>query len=254
MLRTFIKGYMQKPTTQQRLKAREKPDQNPILLQSWLELLFLHWTYDPEKLQSFLPKGLYVDTYNGLGYVGIVPFFMNDIKPAFFGTRIRGVNFYEMNVRTYVHDDQGNPGVWFFSLDASSRLAVMIAKTFFHLPYFYSDFKEILNEETGWIDYNCSRSNKLKSSYLYKRGALQGIAEQESLEFFLLERYLLFSKDKKGTVHKGRVHHAPYKIYESEVATWDANPFEWNGLGPIHTPPVHQMIATEVNVNIYSLV
>ncbi len=244
---------MQKPTFEQRLKAREKPEQKPVLLQSWLELLFLHWTYDPEKLQPFLPKGLYVDTYNGMGYVGIVPFFMSDIKPAIFGTRLPGINFYEMNVRTYVYDEQGNPGVWFFSLDANNYFAVKIAKTFFHLPYYNSDFKVSQNNETGWIDYNCTRSGKSKASYLYKRNSLQGIAEYESLEFFLLERYLLFAADKKRTIYKGRVHHAPYQIYDSEVAKLDAHPLEWNSLGIITTPPVHQMVAAAVNVNIYSL-
>ncbi len=248
-----IKKYMQKPTFEQRLIAREKPELKPVLLQSWQELLFLHWTYDPEKLQTFLPEGLYVDTYNDIAYVGIVPFFMRDIKPAFFGTRLPGVNFYEMNVRTYVHDEQGNPGVWFFSLDANNRLAVQIAKTFFHLPYYYSDFKVSKNKETGWVDYNCTRPKNSTASYIYKGNALRGIAEHGSLEFFLLERYLLFCTDKKGTIYNGRVHHAPYQIYDSEVAKWDTHPLEWNGLGIIKTPPVHQMIAATVNVSIYSL-
>lgn len=38
-------------------------------------------------------------------------------------------------VRTYVHHDGRNPGVWFFSLDVANRLAVWIARTFWHLLY-----------------------------------------------------------------------------------------------------------------------
>ena len=33
-------------------------------------------------------------------------------------------NFHELNVRTYVHAG-GRPGVWFFSLDAASSIAVI---------------------------------------------------------------------------------------------------------------------------------
>ena len=41
----------------------------------------------------------------------------------------------ELNLRTYVHDDSGNAGVWFFSLDCNQPLAVEIARRAFHLPY-----------------------------------------------------------------------------------------------------------------------
>jgi uncharacterized protein len=60
------------------------------------------------------------------------------------GLRLRGVppapylsGFLELNVRTYVSAD-GKPGIWFFSLDASSRLAVAAARRTYHLPYFHA--------------------------------------------------------------------------------------------------------------------
>ena len=42
--------------------------------------------------------------------------------------------FPELNVRTYVVAEN-RPGVWFFSLDAPSRLAVELGRRLFHLPY-----------------------------------------------------------------------------------------------------------------------
>ena len=48
-------------------------------------------------------------------------------------------NFLELNLRTYVRDRSGNPGVWFYSLDANQSLAVAIARRFFHLPYIFAE-------------------------------------------------------------------------------------------------------------------
>ena len=47
-------------------------------------------------------------------------------------------SFHETNVRTYVHRAGCDPGVWFFSLDAANRLAVLAARTTFHLPYYHA--------------------------------------------------------------------------------------------------------------------
>ena len=46
--------------------------------------------------------------------------------------------FYEINVRTCVHLDGTEPGIVFFSLDASSTLAVLGGRWFWGLPYYRS--------------------------------------------------------------------------------------------------------------------
>ena len=102
---------------------------------AWRDLLFLHWRVDPERIQRTLPPGLTVDVFDGAAYVGIVPFFMCDIRPRGLPAMPGLSNFMELNVRTYVHDAQGTPGVWFYSLDCNSRLTVWGARRFFHLPY-----------------------------------------------------------------------------------------------------------------------
>lgn len=238
------------PTLEQRLRVREKPPLSPFFFQDWNELLFLHWVFDPTVLQAKLPKGLTIDTYDEKAYVGIIPFFMDNIKPALFGRTFPGINFYEMNVRTYVYDEEGTPGVWFFSLDASNWFAEKAGRHLFHLPYVYSQFE--VNRQENSIDYQCIRSND-KASYHYKRGTLIGPATPETLEFFLLERYVLFSVDKHGQLYKGLVHHEPYQMYAPEVTAWNDQPLIWNGLMPLESNPVHQIISKGVRVNIYSL-
>ena len=102
------------PSPEQRDFMRSYPEgELPVMYQRWEKLLFLHWEMDPEVIQSTLPSGLYVDNYEGKAYVGIVPFYMRGIRPRGFPAIPYLSNFLECNVRTYVHDENGVPGVWF---------------------------------------------------------------------------------------------------------------------------------------------
>ncbi len=106
--------------------------------QSWDHLLFLHWVLSPARIQETLPPGLWVDCHDGQAYLGIVPFFMMRIRPNGLPSVPYLSHFLECNVRTYVHDEQGTPGVWFYSLDTNRWLAHWIARNFFKLPYYCS--------------------------------------------------------------------------------------------------------------------
>lgn len=236
------------PTLDQRLAQRQKPDHiHPVLLQSWHHLLFLHWKCEPEKLQAILPAGLFIDTFQNNAYLGIVPFFMDDIKPALFGS-LPGLNFYELNVRTYVYDREGIPGVWFFSLDASNWLAVQIAKSWFHLPYQYATFE--VSQETC-IDFTCRRMGHAPARFSYRFQKESSLADPGTLEFFLIERYILFAMDKSGRHFKGQIYHQPYPLSTVEDLRWDTTPFIWNNLPEIESAPDHIVASSGVNVLIY---
>ena len=106
--------------------------------QTWSELLFAHYPISLDILRKLVPDALPLDSHNGMGWIGVVPFRMS-------GVRLRGLppipgtdRFPELNVRTYVKLDD-KPGVYFFSLEAANLLAVMGAKTTYHLPYWYAD-------------------------------------------------------------------------------------------------------------------
>ena len=102
------------PDAAQRLAARELPAGSPVMFQQWRDLLFLHWEYPATAIQVTLPEGLFVDTFGGKAYLGVVPFFMGNIRPRFLPA-VPGISdFMEMNLRTYVHDRAGMPGVWFY--------------------------------------------------------------------------------------------------------------------------------------------
>lgn len=122
--------------------------------------------------------------------------------------------FLETNIRTYVRHKNGTTGVWFLSLDAAHRLAVWIARRFWHLPYFYS--RLALMKTKGGIQYMGRRpdgSGTYEVEAILEEADLR-TAEPDTLDHFLLERYLLFAAANDGRMRVGQVHHAPYQ-YQS---------------------------------------
>ena len=238
------------PTLEQRIAMQSPPDQMPIMKQNWRELLFLHWKYPSSVLQSLVPKGLFIDTFQDEAYIGIVPFLMRDVKPIFFGS-LGGSNFCELNLRTYVYDENGIPGVWFFSLDANHWLSVQMATIFFHLPYHYSTMSA--QKSNDFIDYFCSRGEGETTVFSYKQTKTLGKAVPETLEFFLIERYLLYAANSSGKIYKGRIHHKPYELSEVVVKTWDESVLTWNGIAKTGRAPDHLIFSKGVDVQAYPI-
>ena len=125
------------PSVVERLAARERPAGSPVMYQSWGNLLFAHWEVSAGALRKHIPRRLEIDTHEGRAYVGVTPFKLWGVRPVFTPPLPLVSEFLEINVRTYVHLD-GVPGVWFFSLDANSAVAVAGARALFRLPYFHS--------------------------------------------------------------------------------------------------------------------
>lgn len=223
------------------------------MFQSWRNLLFLHWTYPEAVIQATLPKGLFVDTYAGQAYLGIVPFFMRNVRPRFLPA-VPGIsNFMEVNLRTYVYDQAGTPGVWFYSLDANQPWAVEIARRCFHLSYEYAEMKAHCTAE-GRIRYESRRTgpqaNGTRCLFDYAPGKDLPQAAPNSLEFFLVERYRLFSSAPDG-LRRGAVFHEPYPLCRAEVTAWDENLLSLNGFAPTNRPPDHVIMSRGVDVTIF---
>lgn len=249
---------MSTPTNQQRLDACQPPhDQSHVMYQSWKELLFLHWQIDPAVIQATLPPGLTVDTFGGNAYLGIVPFYMCNIRPRFLPA-VPGISdFLEMNVRTYVHDAQGRPGVWFYSLDANQKLAVRVARKFFNLPYFDAKMTASMNGLT--VNYHSQQKDSHETaSYQYtptEPAASTSAPEYSgSLEFFLTERYYLFAyNQKKQQLYSGRVHHNAYPLHQVEVNQYSDYPIKLAGFDQPCRAPDHALMSRGVDVKIYPL-
>ncbi|GAB4162028.1 MAG: YqjF family protein [Candidatus Promineifilaceae bacterium] len=244
---------MSLPTLADRRVWREEPRQRkPVMFQKWRDLLFLHWQVEPALIQATLPPGLFVDTFAGSAYLGLVPFFMCDIRPRLLPA-VPGIsNFLETNIRTYVYDKNGTPGVWFYSLDASQWLAVFVARTFFKLPYYHARMKAV--RAAGMIQYETRRRNTRAraSVFHYQPQDKLSQAEPGTLEFFLVERYILFAETRSGLAC-GQVYHTPYPIQPVNVSQWDDALLEQAGFARPQRPPDHVLMSPGVNVKIYAL-
>lgn len=241
------------PTLEQRLALRERPNGSPVMRQTWAGLLFAHWPVDPALIAARLPPGLHVDTYDGQAWLGVVPFFMERVRPVGLPPLPWLSWFMELNLRTYVHDDSGNAGVWFFSLDCNQPLAVEIARRAFHLPYEHAVMRQV---RTGnRIEYHSRRKapGALDAEYGYTVPTATRAAEAGSLEWFLVERYLLFSATPAGKIFQGRVHHAPYQIATASCEPLSTEPLRLNRFPVPVEPPASILTAAPVEVTIYPL-
>jgi len=241
-------------------RLRDHPKRRVVMRQRWEELLFLHWEMNPDLIQATLPSGLEVDTMDGKAYLGLVPFFMRGVRPSFLPT-VPGISdFMECNLRTYVVGPEG-PGVWFYSLDCNQVIAVELARTCFHLSYYHAEMSS--TRQGDWVDYNTKRlyksslrHNEKLSRYRYRAEPKQqpGMAELGGLEFFQVERYLLYAANfRKNILYSGRVWHEPYQVAPAEVDVLDDHLVEVAGFNKLERPPEHLHYSQGVSVEIFGL-
>lgn len=218
--------------------------------QSWRDLLFVHWEVPLEALRPLLPARLSVDTFEGRAYVGMVPFVMKDIRPAWL-PRVMAQNFLETNLRTYVHLDGEGPGVWFFSLEASSLLAVMAARLGWSLPYHHARMS--LERQGDRIDYrSVRRSDGAEVTVSWTPGAMLGPSTPGTVEHFLLERYLLYA-ERRGQLFAGQVHHEAYPAREVELHGLEESLAEAAQLPGYDAPPAFVHACDGVDVEMFAI-
>ncbi len=236
-----------------------EPDQQVVMYQNWHHLLFLHWEIPPAELQALVPAGLTVDTFEGKAYVGLIPFTVTGARPILTPPLPMVSNFHEINVRTYVHHNGSNPGVWFFSLDASSSVAVAAARALYKLSYLraamdFSATDDPLPEITFQSRRDDPRGPMPANAHL-RYAPADGVitpAAVGTLEHFLMERYILYAQDQDHQLYRARVHHQPYPIQRVEVShldetlVWAAGVRRADGVALRH-------YVREVNVKVYRL-
>ena len=241
------------PTLQQRLIERTRPDGPVVMFQRWEHLLFLHWRYDVATVQALLPPGLMVDAWNDSAWVGLVPLFMRDVRPRFVPPVAMLSDFLELNLRTYVYDSLGRPGLYFFSLDCNQAIAVETARRLLHLRYEHAEIEAAAGVD-GWVNFESQRAETvLKSHFRYRAFGPAAEAVEDTLDFFLVERYRLFASDANGErLNTIRVCHAPYKIHAAEVTEWGDAVLRLAGLAPPERQPDHVCAANTVEVEVFA--
>lgn len=205
------------------------PSAHWTMTQRWNDLLFAHWPVPAAEIAPLIPPDLRVDTFDGSAWVGVVPFWMDQIHTRGLPV-IPGANrFPELNLRTYVRESHSNmSGVYFFSLDAGNPLAVAAARTIYKLPYYWAKMRieHIGNREFLYTSER--RFAKPPARFRARYRSLGEAADKQGLEQFLTERYALYTADRGGAIFKGEVHHLPWPLERAEAE------FEVNELPAAH--------------------
>jgi uncharacterized protein YqjF (DUF2071 family) len=187
-----------------------------VMTQTWHSLLFAHWRVDPAELRPRVPAAFELDVFGGQAWVGIVPFYMTNVAPRGVASMPWLSRFPELNVRTYVHVGD-RPGVYFFSLDAGSRLAVYGARWWLNLPY------QSAAMSTDWrastVEYASTRRQHPEARFMatYRPTGDTFLPQRGSLEYFLTERYCLYHLDKRGSPYRLEIHHPPWRLQRADA-------------------------------------
>ncbi|MEH0558077.1 DUF2071 domain-containing protein [Streptomyces silvae] len=196
------------------------PAMNPLMTQSWLDLVFLHWAADPDDVAPLLPAGTVPDTLDGVTYVGLVAFRMYRVG----WLRLPGIpylgTFPETNVRLYTRDAHGRRGVAFRSLDASRLIPVAVARAAFRLPYMWSRME--IRREADILTYTSRRRlpgpRGAHSRIVLRTGGR--IEEPTALERFLTARWGMHS-----TFHGRRMYlpnaHPRWPLHRAQLLECD---------------------------------
>ena len=210
-----------------------------IMRQTWNDLSFLHWRYDPAVVRRLLPRGLELDVYDGAAWVGLVPFTISGLRPL--------SDFPETNVRTYATDRTGKSGVWFFSLDAASLLAVIGARAGYALPYYWARMQVACDGATARYHSGRRHGPPAMSDIEVRIG--DPIVEQSALDIFLTMRLRLYAV-RAGRLWKADIAHPRWPLQRATATRVDESLVRATGLpAPTGAPLVHYSKRIDVLVD-----
>lgn len=205
----------------------------------WRDVLFANWSVNPRIVDPHLPEALTLDTFDGEAWLSVVPFTNVDVRPRFLpdGT---GLPLPELNLRTYVRHDE-TPGVYFFSLDAQGILAVLGARLFHHLPYYYANI-DLVQERDG-IRFTCRRrhpgARPVRFEATYRPTGSSFTADEETLSWFLTERYRYYTEAPDGTIRHAEIQHDSWPLYDVDVDIKKNTLFRADGFEMPESDPIH---------------
>jgi uncharacterized protein YqjF (DUF2071 family) len=214
------------------------PDGPWVMTQTWHDLLFAHWPVDAAALGEHVPSEFDLDLFDGRAWLGIVPFYMTNVAPRGVPSMPWISEFPELNVRTYVRVSE-KPGVYFFSLDAGSMLAVRAARALLNLPYYWATMTVTSNADH--VDYDSRRDDGSAVATLrarYRPIGMPSAPISGSLEYFLTERYCLYHLDHRGAPYRLEIHHPPWPLQPAEADFISNTMADAAGISLPETPPL----------------
>jgi uncharacterized protein YqjF (DUF2071 family) len=190
----------------------------PVMYQTWSCISFLHWSYEPATVQRLLPAALQVHAFEGRAWVGVTPFFLEDLRTPVGPALPWFTSFPETNVRTYVLGPDGREGLWFFSLDAARLEPVLVARSTYRLPYVWS---AMAVEQDGSVVRYRSRRRwpgpvPASARITVEVGAPLGSGEVGGLDHYLTARWQLYTT-LGPVLARSTVEHEPWPLHRAVV-------------------------------------
>ncbi|HTS47540.1 MAG TPA: DUF2071 domain-containing protein [Bryobacteraceae bacterium] len=198
--------------------------------QTWRQLTFLHWPYQPDAVRPLLPAGLELDTFENAAWVGLIPFEIHNLTGL--------PHFPETNVRTYVTGPDRGRGVWFFSLDAARLLAVIGARAGYGLPYYWASMR--VASENGNVRYRSRRKwphRPGSTDILIEPGAPYSPDELAERDHFFTARYCLYTL-LRGRLGRAQIEHPPWPLARATVVDLNQTLIEVAGFPSPQGPPI----------------
>lgn len=217
-------------------------DRRTVLRQRWDELAYFHWPYEPAVVERLLPDDLTVDTFDGLAWVGLIPFEMRKVRLGPTPPVPYLGSFIEINVRTYVRDRSGRRAVWFFSLDVPRSAIVGVARTVFSLPYCWAATEHTVSGDRHryrmrrrWP--RQPRDGRPSADIRFSVGGSIAPDDVSDLDHFLTARWALVTA-RRATPLYGRVHHERWPLHEVTNVEIEQDVVEAAGLPTPDGPPI----------------
>jgi len=201
-----------------------------ILTVTGRDVLFAHWPVDPDRLAERLPGPLGVDTFDGSARVSALALENRAVAPGSASPPAALTSgFPQLNLRTYVTLD-GEPGVYFLSLDTGRRSAAAVGRRAFGLPFFHARMRMTRHGET--VTFRSRRTGGDDPPRVfearYRPDGPRYRAEPGSLEAFCIEHdtyYLPVPEDRRpglfGSADRGEV-----VVGTIERDPWDLRPVD----------------------------
>lgn len=187
----------------------------PVMFQDWRNLTFLHWRYSSAAMARLLPSELQPDLFDGTAWLGLTPFCLRNLHPPGLPSIPWLSHFPETNVRTYVRGPDGEPGIWFFSLEASRALAVLGGRLLYSLPYRHARMRVTMTSDgMTYESTRASASGSARTSIVIQAGA--PIAQPSALEVFLTARFRLYAA-RNSRLLFADVEHEPWPLSQARI-------------------------------------
>jgi len=211
------------------------------MYQTWSWLSFLHWPYDPALVQRLLPNSLEVQTFQDQAWVGVTPFFLEDLRTPVAPALPWFTSFPETNVRTYVRGPDGREGLWFFSVDAARLEQDLVARSTYALPYMWSEMA--VERDGPVIRYRSRRRwpgpTPATSQITVEIGAPLRPQELGEFDHYLTARWQLYTT-LGPVLARSNVEHEPWPLHRAVVRELDTDLVTAAGLpAPEGEPVVH---------------